>query len=66
MDGKGDRARVPISDPWPQTIANGGVSLIELISCIYAMTVTSGAVTVILLIIARRVEPKHVRPAEST
>lgn len=25
MDAKGGRARVPISDPWPQTIANGGV-----------------------------------------
>ena len=37
-----------------------------LISCIYAMTVASGAVTVILLIIARRVEPKRARPAEST
>ena len=31
MDAKGGRARVPISDPWPQTIANGGVSLIELV-----------------------------------
>jgi amino acid transporter len=37
-----------------------------LISCIYALTVASGALTVILLIIARRVEPKRARPAEST
>jgi len=37
-----------------------------LISCIRAMTVASGALTVILLIIARRVEPRRARPAEST
>ena len=37
-----------------------------LISCIYALTVASGTLTVILLIIARRVEPKRAGPAEST
>jgi hypothetical protein len=37
-----------------------------LINCIYALTVASGTLTVILLIIARRVEPKRARPAEST
>ena len=54
-------------DPERYTETYGIEGLFDfLISCIRAMTVASGAVTVILLIIARRVEPKRARSAEST
>jgi len=54
-------------DPEYYTETYGMEGLFDfLISCIRAMTVASGALTVILLIIARRVEPRRARPAEST
>ena len=54
-------------DPEYYTETYGMEGLFDfLISCIRAMTVAFGALTVILLIIARRVEPRRARPAEST
>ena len=54
-------------DPEYYTETYGMEGLFDfLINCIRAMTVASGALTVILLIIARRVEPRCARPAEST
>jgi len=54
-------------DPEYYTETYGMEGLFDfLISCIRAMTVASGALTVILLIIARRVEPRRAKPAEST
>jgi len=53
-------------DPEYYTETYGIEGLFEfLISCIYAMTAASGALTVILLIIARKVEPKSAGAAES-
>jgi len=52
-------------DPDYYTETYGIEGLFEfLISCIYAMTAASGALTVILLIIARKVEPKSAGAAE--
>jgi len=52
-------------DPEYYTETYGMEGLFDfLISCIHAMTVASGALTVILLIIARRVEPRRAKPTE--
>jgi amino acid transporter len=54
-------------DPEYYTETYGMEGLFDfLISWIRALTVASGTLTVILLIIARRVEPRRARPAEST